>query len=42
MADSVQIWTEMPSWSYLTLLAVESSLYDQEKVIDNLIRFPES
>jgi hypothetical protein len=39
MTESVQIWAEMSSLSYLALLAVESSYNDNKKVIENLISF---
>ena len=42
MAGSVQIWIEMSSLGCLTLIAVESSYDDNNKVIDNLIRFSQS
>ena len=42
MAGSVQIWTEMSSLCCLTLLAMKSSLDDNQKVFDNLISYPKS
>jgi hypothetical protein len=39
MTESVQILAEMSSLSCLALLAIESSEYDNKKVIDNLISF---
>ena len=42
MTGSVQIWIEMPSLCSLTLLAKESPLDYNNKVLDNLISCLES
>ena len=42
MAGSVQIWTEIFLLCCLTLLAMNSPLDDNNKVLDNLISCPES
>ena len=42
MAESVQVWTEVLNYVWLTLLIVESPSDDNNNVVVNFISFTES
>ena len=42
MAESVQVWIEVPNCAWLTLLVEESPCDDNKNILDNLISFLES
>jgi len=42
MAESVQVWTEVVNYAWLTLLIVESPGDDNKHILDNLIIFLQS
>ena len=42
MAESIQVWTEVLNWTWLTLLMVESPCDANKNVLDNLIGSIES
>ena len=39
MAESVQVWTEVLNYAWLTLLIMESPCDDNNNVVDNFISF---